>query len=130
MEERKNEALKKVAHCDAIESQIPLTFIESKEKVVVLEAFKYGSLEKETLWMQKSRDIWLKEWDKITRYFHRMENSHEIRNHVKKFRINYVWASEDSVLKLNIVNAFESLMSALVEWRATPYSLLFSSINV
>ena len=66
MEERKKDALKKVAHWDAIEAQRPLTLIESKEKVVALEAFKFGSLAKETLWRQKSREIWLKERDIIT----------------------------------------------------------------
>ena len=65
MEERKKDALKKVAHWDAIEAQRPLTLIESKEKVVALKAFKFGSLAKETLWRKKSREIWLKEGDKI-----------------------------------------------------------------
>ena len=49
MEERKKDALKKVAHWHAIEAQRPLTLIESKEKVVALEAFIFGSLAKETL---------------------------------------------------------------------------------
>ena len=54
-----------------------------------------------------------------------MENPHEKRNHVRKLRINHVWPSEDSVLKLNIVNAFKSFMSALGEWWTSLDSLLF-----
>ena len=53
-----------------------------------------------------------------------MENSHERRNHVRKLRINYVWASKDSVLKPNIVNAFKSFMSALGEWWTSLDNLL------
>ena len=60
MEERKKDALKKVAHWDEIEAQRPLTLIESKEKVVALKAFKFGSLAKETLWRKNQEKFGLK----------------------------------------------------------------------
>ena len=48
VEKRKKDALKKVAHWDAIEAQRPLTLIESEEKAMALKAFKYWSLAEET----------------------------------------------------------------------------------
>ena len=78
----------KVAYWDNIEVQRPLSLNESKEKVAALEAFKGWASMEETLWRQRSREIWLKEGDMNARYFHRMANSHKRRNQIRRLRIN------------------------------------------
>ena len=93
-----------------------------------IEAFKGWAIMEETFWRQRSREIWLKERDRNTRYFHRMANSDMRRNQIRRLRINGVWATEDSDLKSNIVNAFKSLRSDPGYWRASPDGLSFSSI--
>ena len=67
VEERKRLALVKVAYWDAVETQRLLSLKEMEEKVVALEDFKLWALLEETLWRQKSREIWLKEGDRNTR---------------------------------------------------------------
>ena len=83
----------------------------------------------ETSWRQKSKDIWLKERDRNTGFFHKMENSHIRRNHLTKLRINGVWATKESILKQKIVSAFKTLLTDRCDWRASIDGLSFSQIN-
>ena len=80
-------ALKKVAHWDVIETERPLSLSELEEKVAAVEEFKSWALLEETTWRKKSREIWFKEGDRNTWFFHRMENPHKKRNSISKLRI-------------------------------------------
>ena len=62
--------------------------MEDKEEA--LEDFKRWALLEEISWRQKSREIWLKEGDKNTGFFHRMTNSHKWQSQIQKLRINGV----------------------------------------
>ena len=44
-------------------------------------------------------------------------------------RINGEWATEESVLRMDIVDAFKSLLSDPGDWRASTKGLSFSRIN-
>ncbi|RVW34912.1 putative ribonuclease H protein [Vitis vinifera] len=44
------------------------------------EAYKSWVIKEEIFWRQKSRELWLKEGDNNTRFFHRMANAHSRRN--------------------------------------------------
>ena len=55
--------------------------------------------------------MWLKEGDRNTGFFHRMENAHRRRNNMDRIRINGVWNSEENGISEGIVNAFRSLPS-------------------
>ena len=91
----------------------------------VLEDFKRWALLEEISWRQKSREIWLKEGDKNTRFFHRMANSHKRQSQIRKLRINGVWFTEKRALRHNIVNAFKDLLTDIGDWRATFDRLTF-----
>ena len=60
---------------------------------------------------QKSREVWLKEGDINTGFFHKMVNDHRRRNNVDIIRINGVWILEENEIKERIVNVFMSLLS-------------------
>ena len=86
--EKKKEALKKVKAWDVLEERIPLTLSERELKVEDVNDFKRWALLEEVHWRQKSREIWLKEGDRNTWFFHRMANSHRRGNHIIKMKIN------------------------------------------
>ena len=53
-----------------------------------LKEFKHWAMLEEIMWRQKSREVWLKEGDINTRFFHRMTNSQRRGNQITKMRIN------------------------------------------
>ena len=81
------------------------------------------------MWRQKSREIWLKEGDKNTRFFHKMANSHRRHNNINSLKINEVWCREDQGLQLGIVNAFQNLLLDQGDWRANLVGLDFSKLD-
>ena len=62
---------------------------------------------------QKSRELWLKEGNRNTRFFHRMTNSHRMRNTLLNIIINGRRLTRESEIKEGLVEAFQSLMSTL-----------------
>ena len=108
VEERKKQALQKANHWSNIECLRPLSQEETVEKVGAVEEYKKWAVLEETYWRQKSREIWLKEGDKNTR-FHRMANSHRRRNTISELYINGKLVKEEEALRQGIANTFESL---------------------
>ena len=73
----------------------------------------------EVSWRQKSRELWLKEGDRNTRFFHKMANSHRRVNAINKIKINGSWLIEDNVIQKGIVDMSKGLLSELGGWRPT-----------
>ena len=82
-----------------------------------------------TSWRQKSREIWPREGDRNTGFFHRMTNSHKKGNNIVKLIINGILITKEEELKQVIVNAFKSLLLDQGEWRANPEGLNLSRID-
>ena len=82
-------------------------------------------LREEISWRQKSRELWLKEGDNNTRFFHRMANAHSKRNWLSKLKVNGCWHSEENDLKNSVVGAFQKLYSEEGEWRPCVEGLSF-----
>ena len=45
----------------------------------------------EISWRQKLREVWLKEGNKNTGFFHKMTNSHRRKNCLSKIKVNGTW---------------------------------------
>ena len=73
-----------------------------------------------------SRELWLKEGDKNTDFFQRMENAHRINNSLDRIKINGVWMTKDQEW---IVNAFQQLLSKKLGWRADIEGLHLQCLN-
>ena len=95
----------------------------------VMEDFKKWAIMEEIFWRQKSREIWLKEGDRNTGFFHKMANSHRKRNNIDRIRIGDRWLNGTKEVKTGIVNAFKELLSDPGAWRASPEGLKFSRLN-
>ena len=81
-------ALDKVSYWDNQEQLRALNEQELEAREEAREEFKKWALMEETSWRQKSREIWLKEGDKNTGFFHKMANSNRRRNCLKKIKVN------------------------------------------
>ena len=81
------------------------------------------------MWRQKSREVWLKEGDRNTIFFHKMANCHRRRNEIRRMRFNGVWVKEEENLQQKIVLAFQTLLTDPGDWRANVEGLSFCSMN-
>ena len=84
----------------------PLVESESGGRGEMRGEYKKWALLEEISWRQKSREIWLKEGDRNTSFFHKMANAHKRRNHMSRLKINGVWYNECAGLKEQVVSAF------------------------
>ncbi|RVW43419.1 putative mitochondrial protein [Vitis vinifera] len=117
VEYRKNVALEQMQFWDAKEKISRLTVEEMEARREAREEYKKWVLLEEVTWRQKSREVWLKEGDRNTNFFHRMANAHRRRNNMERIRINGVWKSEENGMSEGIVNAFKTLLSNPGDWR-------------
>ena len=60
---------------------------EYEERVKARVEYKWTLLEKVS-WRQKSKELWLKEGDRNTGFFHKMANAHKRRSALNKIRVN------------------------------------------
>ena len=95
VELNKRQVLSQLEAWDQVEEETELSKEEAEAKKEAKDAFrKWASLEK-IHWRQKSREIWLREGDRNTSFFHQMANSHFRKNSLANIKINGVWLTKD-----------------------------------
>ena len=98
-------------------------------KNLALEDYKKWALLEETSWRQKSREIWLKEGDKNTKYFHKMANAKARRNFLSKIKVNGANLSSLEDIKEGVCRAYQSLLSDSGDWRPSINGLNFKELG-
>ena len=110
-----------------MEKEKELSLGEAEEREKAREDFKEWAVMEEVSWRHNSREIWLKEGDRNTRFFHRMANSHKRRNSISSIRINGRRLVKEVEVKEGLVGAFQSLLSASNN-RRPPYPDLYFNV--
>ena len=128
VEDRTKIALQNLAHWDALGAQRSLTQLELERKTDEIEFKKWALLE-EIMWRHKSREVWLKEGDRNTGFFHKMVNTHRRHNDIVSLKINGAWVNEGQDLKEGIVNASQVLLTDPENWRAKLEGLDFTKLD-
>ena len=83
---------------DKEESARSLSMEEEKPRKEARDAYKKWVLLEEVSWRQESREIWLNEGDRNTRFFHQMTNAHRRKNQLTRIKVNGRWFTEESEL--------------------------------
>ncbi|KAL6314020.1 hypothetical protein AAG906_011754 [Vitis piasezkii] len=118
LEDNKRAALQQVDYWDGVESERSLSLEETELKKEAKESYQKWVMLEESHWRQLSREVWLKEGDKNTGFFHRMANAHRNNNTVDRVKIDGVWLEEDQEVREGIANAFHQRLSEDVGWKA------------
>ena len=129
LEVNKSSALQQIDFWGRVECEKGLSERETKLKNEAKETFKKWVLLEETHWRQLSRELWLKEGDKNTWFFHQMANAHWRNNSLDRIKINGVELAEEQEVREGIVNAFQHQLLKEPGWRASIEGLHLQRLN-
>ena len=125
----KSSALQQVDFWDRVESERSLTVEETELKKEAKESYKKWVFLEEIHWRQLSREVWLREGDRNTGFFHRMANAHHRNNSLVRVKINGEWLSEEQEVREGVANAFQQSLSEDMGWKADIGRLQLDQIN-
>ena len=111
-------ALQQVEFWDLVERDRILSMEENELKKEAKENYKKWVLLEETHWRQLSREIWLREGDRNTGYFHRMANAKRRNNYLDRIKIDGVCISEEQEMREGIANTYQQMLSEESGWQA------------
>ena len=113
-----------------LEKQRELVLEEKEDRTMAKEEYKSWAVLEEISWRQKSRELWLKDGDKNTGYFHKMANAHRRSNCLRRIRINGKMIEKEVDIKVGLIDAFKNLLLAPSEWCPSLPDLSFNEIGI
>ena len=122
-------ALQQVEFWDRVESERILSVEETELKKEAKENYKKWVLLEETYWRQLSREIWLREGDRNTGYFHRIANANRRNNYLDRIKIDGVSLSEEQEVREGVANAYQQMLSQEAGWQADIGRLCLDQIS-
>ena len=114
---------------DKEESARSLSMEEEEARKEARETYKKWVLLEKASWRQKSREIWLKEGDRNTRFFHQMANACRRRNQLTRVKVNGRWFTEENEIKEEVSRAFQGLLSDPGGWKPNIDGLIFERLE-
>ncbi|RVW54571.1 putative ribonuclease H protein [Vitis vinifera] len=130
VEVNKSLALRQIEFWDRVESGRDLSERETDLKNEAKENFKKWVLLEEAHWRQVSRELWLREGDKNTGFFHKMASAHWRNNFLDRIKINGVELVEEQEVRRGIVKAFQHQLREEPGWRADLEGLHLKSLDL
>ncbi|RVW34286.1 putative ribonuclease H protein [Vitis vinifera] len=112
-----------------VENQSTLSLEDCEARKEAKEAYKTWVLREEISWRQRSRELWLKEGDNNTKFFHRMANAHSRRNWLSRLKVDDCWHTEELDLRNSVVGAFKNLYTEEGGWRPGVEGLSFMRLD-
>ncbi|RVW72789.1 hypothetical protein CK203_049221 [Vitis vinifera] len=100
IDSKKQNAWNLIDYWDKEETVCSLSMEEKEARKEARELYKKWTLLEEASWRQNSREIWLKEGDRNTKFFHQMANAHRRRNQLN--RIKYRWVKFERLEELDV----------------------------
>ena len=126
---KKQEAWNSLDFWDKEERVRELSLEEEEARKEAREMYKKWVLLEETSWRQKSREIWLKEGDRNTRFFHQMANAHRRRNQMNRVKVNGRWYNEEREIKEAVCRAYQGLLADPGGWKPRIDALTFERLE-
>ena len=114
---------------DKVELTRPLIVHELEARRGANEDFKKWVFLEEILWRQKSREVWLREGDRNTSFFHKMANAHRRRNMMSHVKTNGSWLTKENDIRDGVVNEFKLLLSVVGGWRPNISGMSFKRLE-
>ncbi|RVW55567.1 Transposon TX1 uncharacterized 149 kDa protein [Vitis vinifera] len=130
VEVNKSSALRQIEFWDRVESGRDLSERETDLKNEAKENFKKWVLLEEAHWRQVSRELWLREGDKNTGFFHKMASAHWRNNFLDRIKINGVELVEEQEVREGIVKTFQHQLREEPGWRADLEGLHLKSLDL
>ena len=93
------------------------------------DSFKKWVLLEEAHWRQHSREIWLREGDRNTGFFHRMASAHRRNNALDRIKVNGEWLVEEQEVREEVVKSFQQMLTEDMDWKADIGSIQMDCIS-